>query len=98
MPGGPRLASRVAAGDGRLARCSAGVAHPSGHQSARGGTVRTEATDAANSPLGEARVYLVADTAGCAPAAHEWLLHGGVSHQDATYAKIAKPNQTKERR
>ena len=50
----------------------------------RGGTVHVEVTDASNSPVAEAQVYLLADPAGYAPAERGSLLHGRVYHQDAT--------------
>ncbi len=49
----------------------------------RGGTVHLEVMDAANSPVFEARAYLLADPAGYAPAGRGLVLHGRVYHQDA---------------
>ena len=42
----------------------------------RRGTVHVEVTDASNSPVAEAQVYLLAAPAGCAPATRELPLHG----------------------
>ena len=49
----------------------------------RGGTVNVAVTDASNSPVAEARVYLLADPASYEPAERGSLLHGRVYHQDA---------------
>lgn len=54
----------------------------------RGGTVHLEVMDAANSPVFEARVCLLADPAGYAPAGRGSLLHGRVYHQDATASGV----------
>ena len=50
-----------------------GVAHPSRHPRARVETAHAEVTDASNSPVAEARLHLVADSAGCAPVEPESL-------------------------
>lgn len=50
----------------------------------RGATVHLEGTDASTSPVAEPRVYMVADSAGYAPATREWPLHGRDYHHDAT--------------
>ena len=79
MPGGPR----VSGGDRSYTLISAGLAHPSRHPKARGGTVHVEVTDASKAPVAEPQVYLPADPAGYAPAERGSLLHGRVYHQDA---------------
>ena len=50
----------------------------------RGGIVHVEVTNGSDSPVGDARVYLLADPAGYAPAERGSLLHGRVYHQSAT--------------
>ena len=84
MSAGTRLASRYSAGDGKLARCSAGAAHPSGHLKPPSGTVPVEVTDASSSPVAESRAYSAADPDGYTAAERGSLLHGRVYGQDAT--------------
>ena len=62
---------------------SAGIAHPSGHPSARGGTLDARVMEASNSPVAENQDYMRADLTGDELAERGSLLHGRVYHQDA---------------